>query len=171
MNQSHYDAHQQQWNQQQVQAEYNEAPVSMMEMPVVEQQQQQQHSDWQTPHTSIQEPYKLAEHSDQYSGTNLDSGHYQQPQQQDYWNQQNYNQQEYAAQDWQQSSQYSADQTEIDNNQQQGNWGYEVSAIFHFSYFSINKNSLTLTGFVDNFVNFGFFYEKNLFWVRLLYFD
>ncbi|XP_051159047.1 uncharacterized protein LOC127280206 isoform X3 [Leptopilina boulardi] len=128
-NQNHYDAHQQHWNQQQIQTDYNEATNSMMEIPVAD-QQQQQHSDWQAPHSNIQEPYSLTEHTDQYSGTNLDSSHY--PQQQDYWNQQqNYNQQEYAAHDWQQSPQYSSDQTEVDNNQQQqqqqpqGNWGYE----------------------------------------------
>lgn len=126
-NQEQYDVQQQHWNQQQTQAEYNEQPISLMEVPAVES------SEWQPSLASVQEPYNIADRSDQYAGANVDTSQYQQVQQQDYWNQQAYNQQNYSSQDynnseWQQQppSQYTTDQPEVDNNQQHGKWGYEV---------------------------------------------
>ena len=99
-----------------------------MEVPAVE-----SHTEWQPSLSNVQEPYIIADETDQYAGANVDTSQYQQVQQQDYWNQQAYNQQDYASKDyshseWQQQppSQYTTDQSEVDNNQKQGKWGYEV---------------------------------------------
>ncbi|XP_033228238.1 uncharacterized protein LOC117180044 isoform X4 [Belonocnema kinseyi] len=126
-NQDQYDVQQQHWNQQQTQAEYSEQPISLMEVPAVE-----SHTEWQPSLANVQEPYNIADRSDQRAGANVDTSQYQPVQQQDYWNQQAYNQQDYPSQDynnaeWQQQppSQYATDQPEMDNNQQQGKWGYE----------------------------------------------
>ena len=122
INQDHYEVQQQQWNQQPGQLEYNEGSIPLMETPAVESQSELQPSSL----SNVQEPYNIGDDTDQYGGPNIDSTQYQQMQQQNYWNQQTYNQPDQNHSEWQQQpSQYMTEQPEMDNNQQ-GNWGYEV---------------------------------------------
>ncbi|XP_017880909.1 uncharacterized protein LOC108625408 isoform X3 [Ceratina calcarata] len=113
---------QQQWN---VQSEYREAPASMMEVTAADMQ-----SEWQplSLPSDVPEPY---DQSMQYTRNNEESIQYQQPQQQDYWNQDPYYQSNYGRNDsaitnWQQST-YPKVQSDIDDSQQQEKWNYESS--------------------------------------------
>lgn len=111
---------QQQWNT--IQPEYNDGPISMMEVNNTSEMQ----STWQplSLPTNIQDSY---DPNAQYM-RNMDEST-QQPQQQDYWNQQSYYQGNYGRNEstlsnWQQQSTgMAADQ--IDNNMQD-KWNYEV---------------------------------------------
>lgn len=115
---------QQQWN---IQPEYGDGPVSMMEVNTSEMQ-----SNWQplSLPTNIQDTY---DPNAQYM-RNMDESaqHQQSQQQQDYWNQQSYYQGNYGRNEstlsnWQQQSIPGiADQTEINNTQQLDKWNYEV---------------------------------------------
>lgn len=89
-------------------------------------------SDWQplSLPTNIQDTY---DPNAQYMRNVDESIQYQQPQQQDYWNQQSYYQNNYGRNEtmppnWQQqpASGLTTDQTEANNSQQQDKWNYEV---------------------------------------------
>lgn len=124
----------QQWNYSGNQQDYSNAPVSMMEVPTVDTNQ----DAWQPMSLpNIQESYS-ADQNVQY-GQNVDTNQYQQQQQpqqqqsqQEYWNQQTYNQEytrDYNTADWQQQSshmQYNSEQTDVDSAPAPG-WNYEVS--------------------------------------------
>ncbi|XP_011641290.1 uncharacterized protein LOC105429805 isoform X2 [Pogonomyrmex barbatus] len=115
---------QQQWTT--AQPDYGDGPTSMMEINTNEIQ-----SDWQplSLPTNIQDTY---DPNVQYMRNVDESVQYQQTQQQDYWGQQSYYQNNYgrnetAPSNWQQQSAsgLTADQTEIDNSQQQEKWNYK----------------------------------------------
>ncbi|XP_011171826.1 uncharacterized protein LOC105204448 isoform X2 [Solenopsis invicta] len=120
----HQQQSQQQWNT--IQPDYSDGPTSMMEVNTSEIQ-----SDWQplSLPTNIQDTY---DPNAQYMRNVDESIQYQQPQQQDYWNQQSYYQNNYGRNEtmppnWQQqpASGLTTDQTEANNSQQQDKWNYE----------------------------------------------
>lgn len=115
---------QQQWNT--AQPEYGNGPISMMEVNTNEMQ-----SDWQpiSLPTNIQDTY---DSNAQYMRNMDEPAQYQQPQQQDYWNQQSYYGDNYgrdeSTSNWQQQPTSGlVDQTDIDNTQQEDKWNYEVN--------------------------------------------
>lgn len=106
----------QQWGTSQ--PEYGNEPTSMMEVNTGEMQ-----SDWQplSLPTNIQDTY---DPNTQYMRGSMDeSVQYQQPQQQNYWNQQSYYQGNYGRNE---ATPSLINQAEIDNSQQQDKWNYEV---------------------------------------------
>lgn len=124
--QSHQQQIQQQWVTKQ--SEYRDGPTSMVDVTAPDMQ-----SDWEPlslPSNIQQDTYNQ---SAQYMHNN-ESNQYQQPQQQDYWNQQpthyqnNFGRNGGTSPSWQQqSTQYTDDQPDIDNSQQQEKWNYEVN--------------------------------------------
>ncbi|XP_043669313.1 protein transport protein Sec16A isoform X4 [Vespula pensylvanica] len=122
--QSHQQQIQQQWVTKQ--SEYRDGPTSMVDVTAPDMQ-----SDWEPlslPSNIQQDTYNQ---SAQYMHNN-ESNQYQQPQQQDYWNQQpthyqnNFGRNGGTSPSWQQqSTQYTDDQPDIDNSQQQEKWNYE----------------------------------------------
>lgn len=123
----HEMKHQQQQQQQQAlslppssqqwatgQPEYIDGPTSMMEINSGEIQ-----TDWQplSLPTNIQDTY---DPSAQYmrGGMDMETVQYQQPEQQDYWNQQPYYQGSYGRNE--------PGQAEMDDSQRQDKWNYEV---------------------------------------------
>ncbi|XP_043669318.1 protein transport protein Sec16A isoform X7 [Vespula pensylvanica] len=123
--QSHQQQIQQQWVTKQ--SEYRDGPTSMVDVTAPDMQ-----SDWEPlslPSNIQQDTYNQ---SAQYMHNN-ESNQYQQPQQQDYWNQQpthyqnNFGRNGGTSPSWQQqSTQYTDDQPDIDNSQQQEKWNYEA---------------------------------------------
>nr|XP_050850810.1 uncharacterized protein LOC127064191 isoform X2 [Vespula vulgaris] len=141
--QSHQQQIQQQWVTKQ--SEYRDGPTSMVDVTAPDMQ-----SDWEPlslPSNIQQDTYNQ---SAQYMHNN-ESNQYQQPQQQDYWNQQpthyqnNFGRNGGTSPSWQQqSTQYTDDQPDIDNSQQQEKWNYEAEREEKTSTPEVSNYTLTL---------------------------
>ncbi|XP_043500404.1 uncharacterized protein LOC122522990 isoform X1 [Polistes fuscatus] len=135
---------QQQWVSNQT--EYRDRPTSGMNVINADMQ-----SDWEPvslPSTIQQDTY---DQSTQYMRNNSENNQYRQPQQQDYWNQQQtYYENNFGRSgtvNWQQQSthvQYADDQPDMDNSQQQEKWNYETEREEKTSTPEVSNYTLTL---------------------------